>query len=148
LRKSRVGGGCAELLAFEVFWQGDAAALAGHDRKGRAVVDHEHRLDGGTGILVAKLDERIDVCKAHLVRAGGNARNRIERARTTNGADGPSNLKSRLNLIGVWAVASSTVAAAMPATTQVICNAQTGWPRSPKEPITRLLAWKARVADP
>src|SRR5262249_35065945 len=76
--KSPVGGRCAELLAFEVFWDRHAAALAGHDREGRAVVDHEHGPDWHAGVLVAKLDERIDIAEAHVVDAGGHTRDWLE----------------------------------------------------------------------
>src|SRR5262249_28006441 len=44
----------------------------------RSVVDHEYRLDRHAGVLVTKLDERIDIAEAHVVGAGGNTRNRLE----------------------------------------------------------------------
>jgi hypothetical protein len=57
-----------------------AAALARDDRERRAVVDHEHRLDRRGRVLVAELDQRIDVAEAHVVGAGGNTGDRLQRA--------------------------------------------------------------------
>ena len=86
LRVGAVGGGRAELLAFEVLRLGHAAALAADDREGRLVVDHEHRLDRRARIGVAELDQRVDVAEAHVVGAGRDAVDRLERAR--RGVDG------------------------------------------------------------
>src|SRR5262249_47502092 len=64
----------------QVFGYCDTAALAGDDREGCAVVNHEHRLDRHVWVLITKLDERIDVAEAHVVCAGSNAHNRLDRA--------------------------------------------------------------------
>ena len=76
----------AELLAFKVLRRDDATALAPHDRERRLVVDHEHRLDRRAWIGVAELDQRIDVAEAHVVGAGRDAIDRLER--TARGVDG------------------------------------------------------------
>src|SRR5262249_3617570 len=71
--------------------------LAGDDREGRPVVDHKHRLDRYVGVLVAKLDERIDVAKAHVVYARGNTLDGLDRA--GRGIDG--NVKALVPIIAV-----------------------------------------------
>ena len=67
--KGDAGGRRAELLALELLGLGDAAALARHDRVRRLVVDHEYRLDRCRRMLVAILDERIDIGEGHVIAA-------------------------------------------------------------------------------
>src|SRR4029078_7494030 len=59
LRQGCSAGWRAELLALEILGFGDAAALAGHDREGRPVVDDEDGLDRRPRVAVAILDQRI-----------------------------------------------------------------------------------------
>src|SRR5262249_27363855 len=77
---------CPKLLALKVFGCCYAAALAGDDREGRAVVNHEDRLDRKIGVLVAKLDERIDVAEAHVICARGDTLDGLDGA--GRGVDG------------------------------------------------------------
>src|SRR5215831_15628142 len=55
---------------------------------------------------------------------------------TRNGADGPSNLKSRLNLIGVWAAAAlMAIVTTMPAIAEVTCGRHIWGRRMLSKPI-------------
>jgi hypothetical protein len=69
LRVGAVRGRRAELLAFEILGRGDTAALARDDRERRIAIDHEDRLDRRLRVLVAELDQRVDVAERHVVGA-------------------------------------------------------------------------------
>src|SRR5690606_28128898 len=56
------------------------------DREGRDIVDHHDRTNVLRGVLIEKLDQRVDIAEAHLVGAGGNPRDRLDRSCT--GVDG------------------------------------------------------------
>jgi predicted RNA polymerase sigma factor len=70
-----------EFLAFQLLGLRDAAAPARYDREGRLVVDHENRSHRRRRMLIAILDEGVDIGEAHLVGAGRNAGDRLERGR-------------------------------------------------------------------
>jgi hypothetical protein len=80
LRIGAVGRGRAEHPAFQILRLGDAGLGGGGDREGWLVIDHQHRLDGLVGVLVAELDQRVDVEESDRIGAGGNARDAGDRA--------------------------------------------------------------------
>src|SRR5206468_12631312 len=73
LGEGAVGGRSAEHAALEIL-RLDNPGLGGRaDREGRLVVDHQHGLDFVVRILVAELDQRVDVEKTDWISAGGDA---------------------------------------------------------------------------
>src|SRR5262249_29721868 len=78
-RESGISGRRAELLSFQVLRCRNASALAGDDRAGWLVVDHEYRFERGTFVSVTEIDEPIDITEADAVVARGYAIDRFER---------------------------------------------------------------------
>ena len=70
----------AQHLAFEVLRRFNAERLAPDHSKRRLVVNHHHRSNRRTRVLVEETHQRIDVGKADRKRAGRDFRNGIERA--------------------------------------------------------------------
>ncbi|MHC2670991.1 hypothetical protein ACVI1J_003154 [Bradyrhizobium diazoefficiens] len=64
-------------MAVEIGQQVDAAAPARDDRVGRAVEQHEHRLERRRLVLVAKADQLVDVDERELAVALDDARERL-----------------------------------------------------------------------
>src|SRR5262249_20199484 len=65
---------------FEILGRGDAAALARDDRERRVAVDHEDRLERRLRVLIAELDQRVDVGECHVVGARRDAVDWLDRA--------------------------------------------------------------------
>jgi hypothetical protein len=79
LRERGTRGRGAKPLALELLGLGDAAAFARHNGI-RWLIEHdEHGLYRRRWMLVAIADERIDVGKRHVVAAGCDAGDRLER---------------------------------------------------------------------
>src|SRR4030095_1919886 len=76
LGKSGIPGRRAELFSFQIFRRRDATALARDDRAGGLVVNHKDRFERGASLLVAELDECVDIAEAHVIGAGRNATDR------------------------------------------------------------------------
>ena len=79
LRKRSAHKRRTDLLVLELLGFGDAAALARNDGVRRLVVDHEYCFDRRRWMLVAILDERVDIGKGHLMAAVCDAGDRFER---------------------------------------------------------------------
>ena len=77
--KSGIPGRRAELFSFQVFRHRYAAALARDDRAGGLIVNHKYRFERGASLLVTELDECVDIAEAHVIGAGRDAIDRLQR---------------------------------------------------------------------